>query len=238
MFAQIQSEIQKILSQNDRSGQDATLVAVSKTRSIDEVMSVYNSGARHFGENYVQEAVEKILSVPEDLKPQFQWHMIGPLQSNKAKIVAQHFDWVQTVDSLKLAKLLSRSRDAEQTHLQVCVQVNIDQSPTKRGVAADMDQVLNFVQQVAALPMLSVRGLMVMPDHATPTESTAFFMDAKALFEVVKGRLPLEIAGKFDTLSMGMSGDFGLAIAAGSTMVRIGTALFGPRAPAPIKDGL
>lgn len=232
MFTEIQSEIVNTLSQSERTGQNVVLIAVSKTRTIDEVIAIYEDGARHFGENYVQEALTKIKAVPDEVKPRITWHLIGPLQSNKAKIAAEHFDWVQTVSSLKLAKLLSKFRTEALSPLQVCIQVNIDQSSTKKGASANREELLQLILEVSELPRLTVRGLMVMPDDANAEKTAVFFAQSNELFKEIRGRLSPDAAQKFDTLSMGMSGDFELAIAAGSTMVRIGTALFGSREPA------
>ncbi|MCX7239342.1 MAG: YggS family pyridoxal phosphate-dependent enzyme [Burkholderiales bacterium] len=200
--------------------QAVCLLAVSKAFGVDAVQQAFAAGQRDFGENYIQEAVEKITAL-RDLP--ICWHCIGPIQSNKTRLVAQHFDWVHTIDRLKIAQRLSEQRPPELGALQVCIQVNVDGGATKSGVVpADA---LALAQQVAALPHLRLRGLMCIPE---PTEdfavACAVFTRAKDLFD------SLNRAGLgLDTLSMGMSADLQAAVQCGSTLVRVGSAIFGAR---------
>ncbi len=205
------------------------LLAVSKTFGADAVRQAQAAGQRCFGENYVQEGVEKILALraPSVAPMPTEWHCIGPLQSNKTRLVAAHFDWVQSVDRLKIAERLSEQRPEGLPPLQVCLQVNVDGGLTKAGVApADLHE---LAQAVARLPRLKLRGLMCIPEPAPTFEAQrAVFLQAKALFD------QLNRAGfALDTLSIGMSDDLEAAIAAGSTMVRVGRAVFGERAAKP-----
>jgi pyridoxal phosphate enzyme (YggS family) len=202
------------------------LLAVSKTHGAGAVRAAHAAGQRAFGENYVQEGVDKIAALA-DLRAELEWHCIGPLQSNKTRPAAEHFDWVQSVDRLKLAERLSAQRPGELAPLNVCLQVNIDASPSKSGVAPA--EVRALAEAVHRLPRLRLRGLMTIPDPApdggAPHEA---HRRARALFdELVAAGLPL------DTLSMGMSDDLDAAAAAGSTMVRVGSAIFGRRPPQP-----
>lgn len=205
------------------------LLAVSKTQTPDAVAQAARCGQRVFGENHVQEGIEKMLQVRQWQAAGLlgnvptRWHLIGPLQSNKTRVVAEHFDWVQSIDRLKLAERLSAQRPEALAPLQVCIQVNIDASPTKAGVApADA---LALAGSVAALPRLRLRGIMVIPDPVPdPRAQAQVFARAHELW------LQLRQAGlPIDTLSMGMSADLEVAIAQGSTMVRVGSALFGER---------
>jgi pyridoxal phosphate enzyme (YggS family) len=199
---------------------DVTLLAVSKTFGPDAVREAHAAGQRAFGENYIQEAVEKI-ALLADLP--LEWHCIGPIQSNKTRLVAQHFDWAHSVDRLKVAQRLSEQRPSGKPPLQVCLQVNIDGGPTKAGVAPQ--DVLALAREVALLPNLRLRGLMTIPEPVEGASAQqAVHERAAALFrELCVSGLAL------DTLSMGMTADLEAAIAAGSTMVRVGTAIFGGR---------
>jgi PLP dependent protein len=200
------------------------LLAVSKTFGIEAVRQAYAAGQRAFGENYLQEAVEKMVMLHS--LPGLQWHMIGPIQSNKTRLVAQHFDWVHSVDRLKIAQRLSEQRPVGHAPLQVCLQVNIDGGANKSGCLPQ--EALALAQAISVLPRLQLRGLMVIPEPAADFESTcAVFSRARALFEQVKADVP-----QMDTLSMGMSADLRAAVKEGSTMVRVGTAIFGARVDA------
>ena len=210
-----------------RAGRDVsevTLLAVSKTFGPDAVREAFAAGQAAFGENYVQEAVEKI-ALLGDLP--LQWHCIGPLQSNKTRLVATRFDWAHTVDRLKVAQRLSEQRPDGMAPLQVCIQVNIDGGPTKAGVTAA--QVLPLARELVQLPRLRLRGLMTIPEPVQGfAAQQALHARAATLFrELCESGLAL------DTLSMGMTADLEAAIHAGSTMVRVGTAIFGGRAAAP-----
>lgn len=211
-----------------RSPGAVSLLAVSKTFGPDAVVQAAAAGQQAFGENYIQEGVEKIAAVREALPgAPLQWHCIGPIQSNKTRLVAEHFDWVHTVDRLKIAERLSAQRPADLPPLQVCIQVNIDGGPTKSGVAPA--EALALARAVAKLPRLAVRGLMAIPDHAPEFEAQlAVHTGARRLFDQIAavGEPGLE---QFDTLSLGMTADLEAAIQAGSTMVRVGTGIFGGR---------
>jgi pyridoxal phosphate enzyme (YggS family) len=201
-----------------------TLLAVSKTFSADDVRQVAACGQRDFGENYIQEGVDKIIAL-QDCHPALVWHCIGPMQSNKTKLVAEHFDWAHTVDRLKIAQRLNDQRPAHLAPLNVCLQVNIDGGETKSGIAPD--EVLALAAEVSKLPRLTLRGLMTIPDPVEGFEAqVAVHTKARALFDDLKTTLKLP---QFDTLSMGMTGDLEAAVQAGSTMVRVGTAIFGGR---------
>ncbi|WP_101049686.1 YggS family pyridoxal phosphate-dependent enzyme [Macromonas nakdongensis] len=209
-----------------RAGRDPAsvqLLAVSKTFDADAVQAAHAAGQRAFGENYVQEGVGKIQALRAVGLPGLVWHCIGPLQSNKTRPVAEHFDWVHTVDRLKIAQRLSEQRPAHLAPLQVCVQVNVDGGPNKSGVAPA--EALALAQAVAALPRLRLRGLMCIPEPAPDVAAACAVLGrARALFDdLVATGLPL------DTLSMGMSDDLEAAVASGSTMVRVGSAIFGRR---------
>ncbi len=219
-IARVRAQIQAACQAAGRVPQSVQLLAVSKTRGPDAVRQAHAAGQTAFGENYIQEAVDKINAL-RDLP--LQWHCIGPIQSNKTRLVAEHFDWVHSVDRLKIAQRLSEQRPAQLPPLQVCIQVNVDGGENKSGVSPQDLSVL--AQAVAALPRLQLRGLMTIPEPAeTETQMRAVHRQAKALFEQLRAQgLPL------DTLSMGMSADLAAAIAEGSTMVRVGTAIFGQR---------
>ena len=211
------------------------LLAVSKTFGADAVSQAAAEGQQAFGENYIAEGVEKILALrqcvadaahPMVVDRHLQWHCIGPIQSNKTRLVAEHFDWVQSIDRLKIAERLSQQRPADLPPLQVCLQVNIDGGANKSGVTPD--EALALARQVAQLPSLVLRGLMSIPEPATDfVASCALHARAKALFDYINasGELPHPM----DTLSIGMSADLEAAVHSGSTMVRVGTAIFGAR---------
>jgi PLP dependent protein len=196
------------------------LLAVSKTFGADAVQEAFAAGQTAFGENYIQEAVDKITQLRH---LPLQWHCIGPIQSNKTRLVAEHFDWVHTVDRLKIAQRLSEQRPPELPPLQVCIQVNVDGGPTKSGVAPP--EVLALAQQVAALPGLGLRGVMCIPEPAPDfAAACAVFAKARAVLDALNAQ-----GLGLDTLSMGMSADMEAAIQEGSTLVRVGTAIFGGR---------
>jgi pyridoxal phosphate enzyme (YggS family) len=204
------------------------LLAVSKTCPGVSVREAFVAGQRDFGENYVQEALAKIAEL-DDLRPQLRWHLIGPLQSNKAREVAAHFDWVHAVDRMKLAQRLSDLRPPELPPLQVCLQVNISGEESKSGVGPEA--ALALAHQVATLPRLKLRGLMAIPEPATGlTAQRAPHRALRRLFEAMNA----EGLG-LDTLSIGMSADLEAAVAEGATWVRVGTAIFGAR---PAKSAL
>lgn len=209
------------------------LLAVSKTFGADAVIDAMADGQRAFGENYVAEGVEKILALrawqaahADSGSVSLEWHCIGPLQSNKTRQVAEHFDWVQSVDRLKIAQRLSEQRPPGLPPLQVCLQVNIDGGANKSGVSPD--EATALAREVAALPRLRLRGLMAIPEPAASFDSAlAVHRQTKALFDGMNAAGFLAVP--LDTLSMGMTSDLEAAIHAGSTMVRVGTAIFGGR---------
>ena len=248
----IHARIAKACQLSGRSPESVGLLAVSKTFGADAVVQAHAAGQFAFGENYIQEAVEKIAVLGAWAAKRFaqvkeepaqragdteqsalptrllahsplQWHCIGPIQSNKTRLVAEHFDWVHTVDRLKIAQRLSEQRPAHLAPLQVCIQVNVDGGPTKSGVAPE--DALALAKAVSALPRVHLRGLMCIPEPAPDfIAGCAVFARARALFDT----LNREGLG-LDTLSMGMSDDLEAAIASGSTMVRVGSAIFGVR---------
>jgi pyridoxal phosphate enzyme (YggS family) len=219
---QVQRRIAAACAAAQRPVQSVTLLAVSKTQEASAVRDAFGAGQRAFGENYVQEALDKMGALA-DLRPQVEWHLIGPLQSNKTRVVAEHFDWVHSVDRLKVAQRLSEQRPAHLPPLDVCLQVNISGEATKSGAAPA--EVPALARAVAALPRLRLRGLMAIPEPEGDCEAQrAPHRLLRELQQVlVRDGLPL------DTLSMGMSADLEAAVAEGSTLVRIGTASFGAR---------
>lgn len=222
--ANLQHVRQRIARACEDAGRDVnevTLLAVSKTFGPDAVRAAHAAGQHAFGENYIQEAVEK-MALLADLP--LQWHCIGPIQSNKTRLVAAHFAWAHTVDRLKVAQRLSQQRPAGLPPLQVCIQVNIDGGPGKSGVAPA--EALALARDVALLPNLRLRGLMTIPEPAeTAQAQLAVHLKARRLFDSLR-----EAGLALDTLSMGMTADLEAAVAAGSTLVRVGTAIFGGRA--------
>ncbi|HDZ07808.1 YggS family pyridoxal phosphate-dependent enzyme [Pseudohongiella sp.] len=220
--------VSRIKAQEQRFGRDAgsvLLLAVSKTHGADKVREAYAAGARQFGENYVQEALDKIalLAQPPDALTDISWHFIGPIQSNKTRDIAGAFDWVHSVDRLKIAQRLNDQRPADLPALNICVQVNLSNEDSKSGVA--LSEAAALCASIATLPRLQLRGLMAIPapcrDH---DQQRAAFQPLAALFAQLQQQYPT-----MDTLSIGMSDDFDAAIAEGSTMIRIGTAIFGAR---------
>ena len=197
-----------------RAPESVTLLAVSKTHPLERVREARAAGLRAFGENYVQEALGKM-----DALAGLEWHLIGPLQSNKSRPAAERFDWVQTIDRAKIAQRLSEQRPTHLPPLNVLIQVNISAEGSKSGVAAE--DVTALAEAIAQLPRLRLRGLMAIPAPGAEVE----LMRMKKLYDALRERF------SFDTLSMGMTDDMEQAIAAGATMVRVGTAIFGPRMP-------
>ncbi|MCJ0764645.1 YggS family pyridoxal phosphate-dependent enzyme [Variovorax terrae] len=203
-----------------RGADEVMLLAVSKTFGPEAVREAHAAGQRAFGENYIQEAVDKIGAL-RDLP--LEWHCIGPIQSNKTRLVAAHFDWAHTVDRLKIAQRLSEQRPAGLPPLQVCIQVNIDGGAAKSGVAPE--DALALARDVARLPRLQLRGLMAIPEPAPDfVAQKNLHARTRALFDQIR-----EAGVALDTLSLGMTADLEAAIAAGSTLVRVGTAIFGGR---------
>ena len=221
----VKDRIARACAQAGRDVQAVTLLAVSKTHGAEAVREAAACGLRDFGENYVQEALDKITALAP-LRAQLCWHLIGPLQSNKTRPVAEAFDWVHTVDRLKIAQRLSEQRPPQLAPLQVCLQVNVSGEASKSGVGPA--QLGELAHAVAALPRLRLRGLMAIPE---PTDDPLAQREPHRLL----AGLLAELRGQglaLDTLSMGMSADLEAAIAEGATIVRVGTALFGTRGPA------
>jgi pyridoxal phosphate enzyme (YggS family) len=211
----------------DRPEHAVRLLAVSKTFPAQAVQELaLTTSQRDFGENYVQEGVDKILTLSAlSIQPQLVWHCIGPIQSNKTRMVAEHFDWVHSIDRLRIAQRLNEQRPEHLPPLQVCLQVNIDGGENKSGVAPE--QALDLAREITQLPRLQLRGLMTIPE---PVEGfaaqCALHRQAQAMFATLGQALEL---AHWDTLSMGMSTDLEAAVHCGSTLVRIGTAIFGQR---------
>jgi pyridoxal phosphate enzyme (YggS family) len=221
---QVRFRIARACAAAGRSADSVTLLAVSKTFPAGRVREAHAAGQTRFGENYVQEALAKIGQLA-DLRSRLEWHLIGPLQSNKTRAVAEHFDWVHSVDRLKLAERLSAQRPPQLGALQVCLQVNISGEASKSGLAST--EVPGVARAVARLPGLRLRGLMAIPEPAAGVEAQRAPHRAlrKLLLSLQRDGLIL------DTLSMGMSADLDAAIAEGATIVRVGTAIFGERTP-------
>jgi pyridoxal phosphate enzyme (YggS family) len=221
-LAQVREQINSSAHKNDRSGSEICLLAVSKTRPADDLRAAYAEGQRDFGENYLQDAMEKIEAL-HDLD--ICWHFIGPMQSNKTRSVAEHFNWVHTVDRIKIAKRLSEQRPDGMPPLNICLQVNISEEESKSGCSPE--EVAELASEIIKLPNLKLRGLMAIPQATNdPLEQQQAFSRLRDLQEQLKSKEPT-----LDTLSMGMSADMEAAIAEGATIVRIGTAIFGPRVP-------
>ena len=216
----LQARITQACLDAGRPTDSVRLLAVSKTFGADAVVQAHAAGQTAFGENYIQEAVGKITALAH---LPLEWHCIGPMQSNKTRLVAENFQWAHTVDRLKIAQRLSEQRPAHLPPLNICIQVNIDGGDTKSGVAPH--EALALAQAIAPLPRLTLRGLMCIPEPAPDfIAARAVFMRARALFDAINA------AGvALDTLSMGMSADLEGAVQGGSTLVRVGSAIFGAR---------
>ncbi len=229
----IENNISAVTRRIEQASQDANrnpdevlLLAVSKTRSTDDIRCAINAGLTNFGENYVQEAVEKIARLSAESAEPLQWHFIGPLQTNKTRLVAQNFSWVHSVDRLKIAQRLSEQRPQELGLLNICLQVNIDNEETKSGFSPD--QVLAAAEEILQLPNLRLRGLMAIPkSHQAVEKQKITFNALHNLRDQINQSL--DNSEKLDTLSMGMSNDLEAAISQGATMVRVGTDIFGKR---------
>lgn len=216
----IHADIAEAAALVHKNPDDIALIAVSKGQPLEKIRAAFDAGQKTFGENYVQEAVQKITAL-QDLA--IEWHFIGTIQSNKTKLIAEHFDWVQTITRFKDAQRLNDQRPEALSPLNICIEVNISEDPNKTGIAPEA--VLDLAQSLTALPRLKLRGLMTIAKLTIdPVEQAFFFDKMAALYQDCCHK-----GCAFDTLSMGMSGDFALAIAAGSTCVRIGTRLFGQR---------
>ena len=216
----IRNEISVAEKQFHRSASSVCLLAVSKTRNVNEIVEAINGGQRHFGENYCQEAVEKIDTIDRN---DLIWHFIGPIQSNKTRQIASHFDWVHTVDRIKIARRLNELRPETLTPLNICIQINISGEASKSGIS--LDNVDSFLEELEQFKRLKVRGLMSLPAPASN------FDEQRIPFSILKRKLgELSLSRpELDTLSIGTTQDMTAAIAEGATIVRIGTALFGSR---------
>lgn len=223
-LAQVRARMALAAQQAQRNVADICLIAVSKTRSAAEIEQAFQAGQINFGENYLQEALPKLEALR--LLP-LVWHFIGPIQSNKTRLIAENFSWVHGVESLRIAKRLSDQRPADLPPLNICLQVNLDAESSKSGVAAEPEKVAELALQVAELPRLRLRGLMAIPaPHEHLSEQRAAFARLKQLLSQVPDG---------DVLSMGMSDDLEAAIQEGATHIRIGTAIFGERPPKAVK---
>ena len=215
----IHSQIRAAAENAGRTPDSVLLLAVSKTKSAQAITEAYQAGQRHFGENYVQEALAK----QQELSAfAVTWHFIGPIQSNKTRLIAEHFDWVHSVDSLKIAQRLSSQRPAHLAALNICLQVNISDETSKSGIG--LEDLAELCAQVGQLPHLRLRGVMAIPAPESQFERQR--QPYQRLYRAVK---QLPTAAGLDTFSFGMSGDLAAAIMEGATIVRIGTALFGAR---------
>lgn len=223
-LADIERRIEESLERSGRAGESVTIVAVSKQQPASAVIAARESGLRHFGENYLQEGIEKIEAVAD---PGIEWHFIGQVQSNKTRAIAERFSWVETVDRVRVAERLSSQRPAHLGALNVLIQLNLDGEPQKAGVAAA--ELLTLARQIGELPNLKLRGVMSIPPAGRPEAETR-----RSFVRVRDEARRLEAGGfAIDTISMGMSSDFEIAIECGATSVRIGTALFGSRPAKP-----
>ncbi len=223
-LAHIHQQIENLTKNIGRHQNEITVLAVSKGQPATAIRQAYESGQRHFGENYLQEALEKQQQL-SDLEG-IQWHFIGSIQANKTRKVAENFDWVHSVDRKKIAERLNANRPEEYPPINVCLQVNIDHEENKAGIA--IDQVKHLALAIADLPKLKLRGLMAIPQgRPTVYEQQQPFATLRHLLLELQSCSP-QLA-TLDTLSMGMSGDMEAAIIEGSTILRIGTAIFGPR---------
>jgi len=228
-LTQVKHRIQQAARLSGRVSDEITLLAVSKTQALGAIEEAYACGQRDFGENYLQEALEKIDACEHQ---DICWHFIGPIQSNKAKRIAENFDWVHSVDRLKIAQKLSEHRPAERGDLNICLQVNIDSEDSKTG--ASVEDAAELARKITKLPGLKLRGLMAIPqkDPSSPLgeEENSFSRLRQLLDEL---RLHHTRLANLDTLSMGMSADLEQAVWEGATLLRVGSDIFGSRIPAP-----
>ena len=219
-IAEVRQRICLEAEKNSRKPADITLLAVSKTRPAEQIREAWQTGQHCFGENYLQEALEKIEQL-QDLA--IEWHFIGPIQSNKTRAISENFHWAQTVDRLKIAQRLNEQRPLNLSPLNICIQVNISAEEKKSGVKPD--ELVALVQDITTLNHLTLRGLMAIPEATEDKKlQRQRFAQLRVLYLQVQA-----VAPTIDTLSMGMSGDLEQAIGEGSTMVRIGTDIFGAR---------
>ena len=221
-LTQIRAQITKAEHGYQRLANSVTLLAVSKTRPVEDIKEALTAGQHDFGENYLQDALPKISALANT---DICWHFIGPIQSNKTRAIAENFHWVHSVDRLKIAQRLSQQRPDNLPPLNICLQVNVSQDPAKAGIK--IDEALNLARKIHTLPQLKLRGLMTLPTQATDfAQQREPFQRLRMLYEELQQQ-----GIELDTLSMGMTGDMQAAIAEGATLVRIGTAIFGSRSP-------
>lgn len=219
----VQDQIARAANDCQRDPATIQLLAVSKTKPLEAIRAAYRAGQRRFGESYAQEACTKIQVLRQEGLLDIEWHFIGPLQSNKTRLVAEHFDWVDSVDRLKIAERLNAQRPQTLPPLNLCIQVNISGEAQKSGTTET--EVFDLAREIAALPHLQLRGLMGVAEDTPDLETLqANFHQLADLFQRLQAHYPA-----MDTLSMGMTQDMPVAIACGSTQVRIGTAIFGAR---------
>ena len=223
-ISQIHNDIQEASAIN-ASHEKVTLVAVSKGQNFNKIIEAFDVGILNFGENYLQEALDKKKQLE---KFPIQWHFLGPIQSNKCKLIAENFNWVHSVDRLKVMKLLNDNRPLNVPPLNICIQINTSGEETKSGIPIKdaKTQLIELIQSLNELPNLKLRGIMSIPSN---TEDIKQIIDEFKAMHILYSELKNEI-DTIDTLSMGMSSDFKLAIEYGSNLVRIGTAIFGVRA--------
>ena len=215
--------LSRIAQNNGRSADDVRIMAVSKTRDHLAIREAYACGLKTFGENYVQEAVEKMAQLG-DLD--IDWHFIGPIQSNKTRLIAEHFAWVHSVDRLKIAQRLNDQRPGGTPPLNICLQINVDEEASKSGLK--VDEAADTALAISKLPNLRLRGLMAIPKpESDAKKQRAPFFRLRQLLDTLRALSPQ--LDDLDTLSMGMSADLEAAIAEGATIIRVGTAIFGPR---------
>ncbi|MBS9777400.1 MAG: YggS family pyridoxal phosphate-dependent enzyme [Gammaproteobacteria bacterium] len=221
-LSRVHRDIENICRQTERKRETVKLLAVSKKHAHESIQIAFEHGQRDFGENYLSEALEK-QKILSDLD--ICWHYIGSIQSNKTKKMAENFDWIHTVDSFKIAKRLSEQRPKNLAKLNICLQINIDNEESKSGISPDIDNLISLTNQVKSLPNINLRGLMCIPaPKETKDKEIQTFMKMNNLMKTLnKNGLSM------DTLSMGMSDDMDSAIRCGSTIVRVGTAIFGKR---------
>ena len=212
-------DIKENCNLSKRSVEDVVLIGASKSQTIEKIIVAYEEGIKNFGENYLQEAEEKISKLDQDII----WHFIGSIQSRKAKRIAEIFDWVHTIDSFKVAEKLNSSRPKSKGALNACLQINIDDEESKSGLK--IENLEEIIQKIEALENLKIRGLMVIPKpRDSKEEQRQVFRKVKEIYDSL-----IRQGHNFDTLSMGMTSDYGVAIQEGATMIRIGTGIFGPR---------
>ncbi|WOH39291.1 YggS family pyridoxal phosphate-dependent enzyme [Thalassotalea fonticola] len=216
----IHQDIINACNNANRSSATVSLLAVSKTKPISLIQQAYDAGQRHFGENYVQETVDKVQQLAH--LTDITWHFIGPIQSNKTRLIAENVAWVHSIDRLKTAKRLNEQRDSNIIPLNVCLQVNISGEESKSG--ATIDEIAELAEFINNCANLTLRGLMAIPAKGNDETTRQSFRKMQTLFNQLQHQYP-----SVDTLSMGMSNDMNIAIDCGSSMIRVGTAIFGAR---------